>query len=161
MQRDGNATRVLEIPGADFSAYRWGNTVEPVTPGLIDRPYLAREVLPYGSPQTVNLLDALDRRMQEGTFEPASLAAVARLLGIGTDLAALRPAVRALRHRRDLGCSGQQLTQPTSRPGSSAAGVRTSRRNPHACRRLPADRRARTLRTPATAPTRRRSRCSR
>jgi len=84
MQRDGNSTRVLEIPGAPFSAYRWGNTVEPVTPGLIDRPYLAREVLPYGAPQTVNLLDALDRRMQEGTFEPSSLAAVGRLLGIGT-----------------------------------------------------------------------------
>ena len=56
------ATRVFEIPGANFSAYRWGNTVEPITPGLTDRPYLAREVLPYGSPQTVNLLDALDRR---------------------------------------------------------------------------------------------------
>ncbi|MDQ6696720.1 MAG: alpha-(1-_3)-arabinofuranosyltransferase, partial [Actinomycetota bacterium] len=84
MQRDGNSTRVLEIPGAPFSAYRWGNTIEPVTPGLIDRPYLAREVLPYGAPQTVNLLDALDRRMQEGTFEPSSLAPVGRLLGIGT-----------------------------------------------------------------------------
>ena len=84
MQREGNSTRVLEIPGVPFSAYRWGNTIEPVTPGLIDRPYLAREVLPYGTPPTVNLLDALDRRMQEGTFEPGSLAAVGRLLGIGT-----------------------------------------------------------------------------
>jgi hypothetical protein len=79
----GDRTRVLEIPGANFSAYRWGNTVEPVTPGLTDRPYLAREVLPYGSPQTANLLDALDRRMQEGTFEPSSLAGVARLLSTG------------------------------------------------------------------------------
>lgn len=84
LSREGNSTRVLEIPGANFSAYRWGNTVEPVTPGLTDRPYLAREVLPYGSPQTVNLLDALDRRMQEGTFEPSSLAAIARLFGAGT-----------------------------------------------------------------------------
>jgi hypothetical protein len=84
IDRGGTATRVLEIPGANFSAYRWGNTVEPVTPGLTDRPYLAREVLPYGSPQSVNLLDALDRRMQEGTFEPASLAPVARFFGVGT-----------------------------------------------------------------------------
>ncbi len=80
----GDSTRVLEIPGANFSAYRWGNTVEPITPGLIDRPYLAREVLPYGSPASVNLLDALDRRMQQGTFEPASLAPVARMFDVGT-----------------------------------------------------------------------------
>ena len=80
----GTATRVLEVPGANFSAYRWGNTVEPITPGLMDRPYLAREVLPYGSPPSVNLLDALDRRMQQGTFEPSSLAPVARMFGVGT-----------------------------------------------------------------------------
>ncbi len=84
MQRGGNATRVLEIPGANFAAYRWGNAIEPITPGLIDRPYVAREVLPYGSPQSVNLLDAIDHRIQEGTFEPASLAPMARLFGIGT-----------------------------------------------------------------------------
>jgi arabinofuranan 3-O-arabinosyltransferase len=84
MQRDGDATRVLEIPGSSFSAYRWGNTVEPVTPGLIDRPYIAREVLPVGTPASVNLLDALDHRLQEGTFEPVSLAAYARLVNVGT-----------------------------------------------------------------------------
>jgi arabinofuranan 3-O-arabinosyltransferase len=84
LQRDGNATRVLELPGSAFATYRWGNAVEPVTPGLMDRPYLAREVLPYGTPPSVNLLDALDRRLQEGTFEPASLAPVARLFGVGT-----------------------------------------------------------------------------
>ncbi|MFN8028575.1 MAG: alpha-(1-_3)-arabinofuranosyltransferase family protein [Acidimicrobiia bacterium] len=84
LDAQGDATRVFEIPGANFSAYRWGNTVEPITPGLTDRPYLAREVLPYGSPQTVNLLDAIDRRMQEGTFEASSLAPVSRLFGVGT-----------------------------------------------------------------------------
>jgi hypothetical protein len=79
-----NDTRVLEIPGSNFAAYRWGNAVEPITPGLMDRPYLAREVLPYGTPASVNLLDALDRRIQQGTLEPASLAPMARLLGVGT-----------------------------------------------------------------------------
>ena len=84
LDAQGDATRVFEIPGANFSAYRWGNTVEPITPGLIDRPFLAREVLPYGSPQTVDLLDAVDRRMQEGTFEAASIAPIARIFGVGT-----------------------------------------------------------------------------
>jgi len=31
-------TRVFEVPGTDFASYRWGNTVDPITPGLIDRP---------------------------------------------------------------------------------------------------------------------------
>jgi hypothetical protein len=116
LTRQGDATRVLEIPGANFSAYRWGNTVEPVTPGLTDRPSLAREVLPYGAPQTVNLLDALDRRMQEGTFEPSSLAAVARLFSAGTvalssDLAYERFALPRPREFWEV------LTKPTVAPG--------------------------------------------
>ena len=84
LDREGNDTRVLEIPGADFAAYRWGNAIEPVTPGLTDRPFVAREVLPYGEPGSVNLLVALDHRIQEGTFEPSTLAAYARLINVGT-----------------------------------------------------------------------------
>ena len=84
MDAEGDATRVLEIPGSNFSAYRWGNTIEPITPGLVERPYAAREVLPAGTPGSVNLLDALDHRMQEGTFEPGTLAPIARLMGVGT-----------------------------------------------------------------------------
>ncbi|MFZ6002484.1 MAG: alpha-(1-_3)-arabinofuranosyltransferase domain-containing protein [Actinomycetota bacterium] len=84
MEAGDHATRVLEIPGSSFAAYSWGTTVDPITPGLIDRPYLAREVLPAGTAGTANLLDALDRRMQQGTFEAASLAPIARLLAVGT-----------------------------------------------------------------------------
>jgi hypothetical protein len=84
MSADGNSTRILEIPGSNFADYRWGDTVDPVTPMLTNRPYVAREVLPSGSAQSVNLLDALDQRIQEGTFEPSSLAAVARLMNVGT-----------------------------------------------------------------------------
>jgi arabinofuranan 3-O-arabinosyltransferase len=41
-------------------------------------------VLPYGTPPSVDLVDAFDRRMQQGTFEPQSIAPIARLLGVGT-----------------------------------------------------------------------------
>lgn len=81
-ERD-DGTRVLEIPGIDFASYRWGNTVDPVTPGLIDRPYVARELVPYGSPASADLLRALDLRLQEGMLPPEALAPVARLLGVG------------------------------------------------------------------------------
>ena len=43
-------TRVLALPGSDFAAYRWGVTIDPIEPGLIDRPYVARELVPWGSP---------------------------------------------------------------------------------------------------------------
>src|SRR5262245_57099948 len=76
-------TRVLEIPGADFASYRWGNTVDPITPGLTDRPYVARELVPWGSPASADLLNALDRRIQEGVLDPAALAPIARLMNVG------------------------------------------------------------------------------
>ena len=84
LDQGDSGTRVLELPGSSFAAYSWGTTVDPVTPLLIERPYLAREVLPDGTPPTANLLAALDRRIQLGTFEPESLAPLARLLGVGT-----------------------------------------------------------------------------
>lgn len=56
LDRGGEATRVLEIPGCDFAAHRWGNTVDPITPGLIDRPWLGRESLPAESAASVDLV---------------------------------------------------------------------------------------------------------
>jgi len=79
----GDETRVLELPGTDFASYRWGNTIDPITPYLMDRPYVARELIPYGTPGTADLLNALDRRIQEGVFEASSLAPVARLMRAG------------------------------------------------------------------------------
>ena len=77
-------TRVLEIPGSDFAAYRWGQTVDPIAPGLMDRPYVARELVPWGSAASADLLNALDHRMQEGTLDPNALAPIARLMASGT-----------------------------------------------------------------------------
>ncbi len=81
-ERD-DGSRVLVIPGSDFASYRWGNTVDPVLPGLMDRPSLQREVAPYGSPATVNLLNAFDLRLQERTLDADSLAPIARLFRAG------------------------------------------------------------------------------
>ncbi|HVM64888.1 MAG TPA: alpha-(1-_3)-arabinofuranosyltransferase family protein, partial [Acidimicrobiales bacterium] len=77
-------TRVLELPGADFSHYRWGTTLDPVTPGLMTRPIVGRELIPYGSPASADLMRALDERLQDGVFEPQELAPIARLIGAGT-----------------------------------------------------------------------------
>jgi len=81
-ERD-DGTRVLALPGIDFAAYRWGNTVDPILPYLMDRPFVGRELIPYGSPASADLLNALDRRLQEGVFEPSALGPLARLMAVG------------------------------------------------------------------------------
>lgn len=73
--------RVLEIPGIQFASYRWGTTYDaPVSVGLTDADIAAREQIPFGSEPSADLMIALDRRMQEGVFEPEVLPAAARLL---------------------------------------------------------------------------------
>ena len=76
--------RVLQVPGAEFGAFRWGYTTDPALVGLTRKPLVTRDLLPLGSPGAMDLLFALDDRFQEGTFEPASLAPVSRLLGADT-----------------------------------------------------------------------------
>lgn len=79
----GTATRVLEAPGADFASYRWGLLVDPVTPGITDRPYVARELVPWGGAAAQNLLDAFDRRLQENVADPRGFADLLRLMSAG------------------------------------------------------------------------------
>jgi len=83
LQQQSDSTRVLELPGSDFASYRWGNTVDPITPGLMTRGYVARELFQYGSAQSAALLDALDRRLQEGTIDPRAIAPIARVMAAG------------------------------------------------------------------------------
>ena len=83
LQQRGSDTRVLELPGQEFSAFRWGTTTDQLLPGLMTRPTISRDLLPLGSPQMMDLLLALDNRLQDGTLRPDSIAPVARLLGVG------------------------------------------------------------------------------
>ena len=82
--REDSTGRVWEVPAADFANYRWGGTVDAVLPGIIDRPYLARDLVLQGGVATADLLNAFERRLPEGWFEPETLAPIARLLGVDT-----------------------------------------------------------------------------
>lgn len=81
---ESTVRRTYELPGVDFATYTWGGTIDPVTPGLIDSQYLARELVPYGSDATADLLNAFESRLQEGRFEPSSLPDVVSLFGANT-----------------------------------------------------------------------------
>jgi arabinofuranan 3-O-arabinosyltransferase len=78
------AGRVWEIPASDFANYRYGGTVDPVLPGIIERSYLARELVPQGGAGTADLLNAFERRLPEGWFEPATLPVIAKRFGVDT-----------------------------------------------------------------------------
>ncbi len=77
------STRVLDEPGDDFAYYQWGTTVDPVDPALLTRPFVAREQVPYGSAASADLLNAFDEYVQETTFNPLTLAPIARLMSVG------------------------------------------------------------------------------
>ncbi|MEO7397533.1 MAG: alpha-(1-_3)-arabinofuranosyltransferase family protein, partial [Ilumatobacteraceae bacterium] len=73
--------RVMQLPGIEFGAFRWGYTVDPPLPGITARPLVTRDLLPLGSAGAMDLLYALDDRFQEGTAEMRTVAPIARLLG--------------------------------------------------------------------------------
>ena len=111
----------------------------------MDRPYVARELIPYGSAPSADLLNALDRRLQEGWYEPSSLATVAALMGVGeinvrSDLQYERyrtPRPRNLwaDHRGDAGARrADRVRRPGAEPGDPRAPARRRGRARHSAR---------------------------
>jgi len=76
--------RVMQLPGLEFGAFRWGYTVDPPLPALTNRPVITRDLLPLGSAAAMDTLYALDDRFQEGTINAAAVAPIARLFGADT-----------------------------------------------------------------------------
>ena len=79
----GDSTRVLIEPGQNFAAYDWGTLFDTIWPGIMTRPEVLREQTIEGSPATTDLLQAFDLTLQQGTYEPSTLAPIARLLSAG------------------------------------------------------------------------------
>ncbi len=73
--------RVLQLPGSEFGVHRWGTLVDPLLPAITTRPLITRDLVPGGSAGAMDLLYALDDRVQDGTLDPGALAPVSRLLG--------------------------------------------------------------------------------
>ncbi len=76
-------TRVLAVPGNDFAAYRWGDTVDTPQSALLNRDFITREQQIMGSMATADTLYALDGPMQDFVANPNTLAPMARLMGAG------------------------------------------------------------------------------
>jgi arabinofuranan 3-O-arabinosyltransferase len=76
-------TRVLGIPGDDFAAYTWGDTVDTPQPASLARDFVTREQQIMGSIATADTLYAMDDPIQEDTANFNALAPMARLLSAG------------------------------------------------------------------------------
>ncbi len=76
-------TRVMAIPGNDFAAYRWGDTVDTPQPAFLTRDFVTREQQIMGSIATADTLYATDGPVQDGTANMNALAPMARLMGAG------------------------------------------------------------------------------
>jgi hypothetical protein len=76
-------TRVYALPGNNFAAYTWGDTIDTVYPGLITRPFVTHEQQTMGSIPTADLLEAVDAPLQEGTLDPTTIAPLASLMSAG------------------------------------------------------------------------------
>ena len=104
--RDRTTRACWRCPARRSRRYRWGDMKDPIEPGLMDRPYVDRELVPAGSEPAANLVQALDQRLQEqAILDPDAIAPVARLMGVGdvelrmdlqTDQYGLIPAGRAV-----------------------------------------------------------------
>ena len=90
-------TRVFAIPGNDFAAYRWGDTVDTPQPALLNRDFVTREQQVMGSIATADTLYATDEPLQDGTANMNALAPHGPPDGGGRPHGGVRPAVRALR----------------------------------------------------------------
>ncbi len=76
-------TRVFAIPGNNFAAYRWGDTVDTPQPALLTRDFVTREQQIMGSIATADTLYATDGPVQDSIADTNALAPMARLMGAG------------------------------------------------------------------------------
>jgi hypothetical protein len=76
-------TRVYALPGNDFAAYRWGDTIDTVYPGLTTRPFVTHEQQVMGSLATQDVLEAVDTPLQDGTMNWNALGPMTSLMSAG------------------------------------------------------------------------------
>jgi len=76
-------TRVLAIPGDNFAANRYGDTVDTPQPALLTRPFAIHEEQIMGSMPTADMLYAFDEPIQEQTLNANALAPMASLMSAG------------------------------------------------------------------------------
>ena len=126
LDAQGDSTRVLIEPGDDFADYDWGNTIDPVWPGIMTRPEMLREQLIQGSYPTADLLSGVRSHAPAGHLRAARrLAPIARLFSAGDVVLQSESRLLALQHAPATGNLG--AVRPAPARYRQAARVRSAR----------------------------------
>ncbi len=112
------STRVYALPGNNFAAYRWGDTIDPVYAGLMTRPFVTHEQQIMGSLATADLLQAMDSPLQQGTMDWNTLAPMSALISAGNVLVQYNQA-----YERYDTPNPQQLAVDLARPPPGLTGA--------------------------------------
>ncbi len=83
LDRTHPGTRVYALPGNNFAAYRWGDTIDTVYPGLLTRPFVTHEQQIMGSLATADMLEAVDTPLQDGVMNWNALGPMTSLMSAG------------------------------------------------------------------------------
>ncbi len=86
LDKVNTSTRVYALPGNNFAAYRWGDTIDTVYPGLMTRPFVTHEQQIMGSLPTADLLQAIDTPLQDGVMDWNALGPISALMSAGNVL---------------------------------------------------------------------------
>jgi arabinofuranan 3-O-arabinosyltransferase len=86
LDKEDPTTRVYALPGNNFAAYRWGDTIDTVYPGLMTRPFVTHEEQIMGSLATADVLQAVDSPLQDGVMDWNALDPMASLMSAGNIL---------------------------------------------------------------------------
>lgn len=74
---------VLEISPTAAPSYLWGTPHLPISASLFNAPVAVRTNAPIGQRAVRDLVAAIDDHLRSGTLEPAAIAPLARLMGVG------------------------------------------------------------------------------
>ena len=83
LDRRGDGSRALSLPGQAFSHYRWGGTVDHVLTGLTEHPVATRYIVPFSDLRAAELQWAVDALVSQERALPGQLTPLLRLLGVG------------------------------------------------------------------------------
>jgi len=83
LDRRGQASRAIVLPGQLFGSYRWGQTIDAILPTLTKHPVATRYIVPYADLRASDLLWSVDALINQERVLPGQLAPLLDLLGVG------------------------------------------------------------------------------
>lgn len=83
LDRRGENSRALVLPGQLFAYYRWGGTVDPILPTLTRHPVATRWIVPFADRRATELHWTVHGLVAQGRLRPGQLRPLLDVLAVG------------------------------------------------------------------------------